>query len=462
MAGATTSRSLKGYARANVHALKKTCLAMALWAVMVPLSRAAMAEVSPAPPAPGAASAMHAGAPERITEYRLPESLHRKAHFLSRLRFASRTFGVVYSLFILWLILATGWSARCRSSAESASRFRPVQALLFTGCLATTFAVLNLPLDVFDEAVLKHYGISVQSWSSWVGDWAKVLGLVTLLGGAVVWILYALMRVSPRRWWLGFWVVTVPLAVFLVFLHPLIIDPLFFRFEPLAAKAPQLVPELQRVARRAGWEVPARRMFWMEASVKSIVPNAYVTGVGSSKRIVVWDTTLAQETTDGIVMVFGHELGHYVLGHVARALIFFFAASLAVLYAVQRAAVPLLARRGEAWRLREISDWASLPALLLLAGALGLPVAVLGNAFSRYQENQADIYSLEVTHGILADPGQAAADSFQKFGEKVFVDPDPNPLYVLLFYDHPTVSDRIRLFATYDPWSKGKAPRFVQ
>ncbi|HEU5179768.1 MAG TPA: M48 family metallopeptidase [Candidatus Polarisedimenticolia bacterium] len=443
-------------------ALGKTCLAMALFAALSPLARATMTDAAPPAPEPGGTAAVRAGAPERITEYRLPETLHREAHFLSRLRFASRLFGVGYSLFILWLILRTGWSARFRSFAESASRFRPLQALLLTGCLALTYAVLSLPLDVFDEVVLKRYGISVQSWGSWMGDWAKVVALVTLLGSLVVWILYALIRVSPRRWWLGFWAITVPLAVVLVFLHPLIIDPLFFRFEPLASKAPQLVPELQRVARRAGWEVPASRMFWMEASVKSVVPNAYVTGVGSSKRIVVWDTTLAQETTDGIVTVFGHELGHYVLGHVARALVFFFAASLAVLYAVQRAAVGLLARRGEAWRLSGIGDWASLPALLLLAGALGLPVAVLGNAFSRYQENQADIYSLEVTHGILADPGQAAAASFQKFGEKVFVDPDPNPLYVLLFYDHPTVADRIRLFATYDPWSKGREPRFVK
>ncbi len=445
-----------------LRALRKTCLTVALFVALMPSVSGAMTDAAPPAPEPGSAAAVHSGAPERITEYRLPEALHREAHFLSRLRFASRLFGVGYSLFVFWLILRTGGSARFRNFAESASRLRPVQALLFTGCVAITYAVLSLPLDIFDEAVLKRYGISVQSWSSWTGDWAKVVGLITLLGSLVVWTLYALLRVSPRRWWLGFWALTVPLAVFLVFLQPLVIDPLFFRFEPLASKAPQLVPELQRVARRAGWDVPASRMFWMEASVKSVVPNAYVTGVGRSKRIVVWDTTLAQETTDGIVTVFGHELGHYVLGHVARALIFFFAASFAVLYAVQRAAAPLLARRGETWRLRGLADWASLPALLLLASALGLPVAVLGNAFSRYQENQADIYSLEVTHGILADPGQAAAASFQKFGERVFVDPDPNPLYVLLFYDHPTVADRIRLFATYDPWSKGKEPRFVK
>ena len=432
------------------------------------MSAAGLAAPAAAAPAPHPPAATHPATsaarltPERIPAYRLPADLHRKAHFLNRLRFASRLLDVGWSLLILWLILTSGWSARFRGFAERLSRRRIAQAFLFTGCLALTFAFLHLPLDVFDEAVLKSYGISVQSWGSWIGDWVKVQGILGVLGGLLVWILYGFIRASARRWWLGFWAVSVPIAVLLVFLHPLIIDPLFFRFEPLAAKAPQLVPELQRVARRAGWEVPAERMFWMEASTKSIVPNAYVTGVGSSKRIVVWDTTLAQETNEGVVTVFGHELGHYVLGHVPKALVFLSAAVLAVLYGVQLSIGRLLARWGEAWRIRGIADWASLPALLLLAGVFGLPAAVLGNAFSRYQERQADIYSLEVTHGILADPGRVSASSFQRFGEKVFVDPDPNPLYVLLFYDHPTVADRIRLFATYDPWSRGRPPRFVK
>ena len=429
-----------------------------------------MAAVPPAGPTAAAVQEVASGpeaaaprpAPERITEYRLSPDLHAKAHFLNRLRFASRLFGVGYSLFILFLILQRGWAARYRNFAEAASRHRLVQAFLFTACLVLTYALLRLPLGVFDQAVLKHYGISIQSWGSWLGDWAKVQGLLVAIGSLLVWILYLFLRASPRRWWLGFWAVSMPFAVFLVYLHPLVIEPLFFRFEPLAAKSPQLVSELQEVARRAGWEVPAGRLFWMEASTKSIVPNAYVTGVGGSKRIVVWDTALDQETTEGIVAVFGHELGHYVLGHVPKALIFLAAAAFVVLYAVQRALGALLARRGEGWGIRGAGDWASLPALLLLSGIFGLPAGALGNAFSRYQENQADLYSLEVTHGILADSGQVSAASFQRFGEKVFVDPDPNPLYVLLFYSHPPVAERIRLFVTYDPWSQGKAPRFVK
>jgi len=398
----------------------------------------------------------------RITEYKLAPELHRKAHLFSRIRFGSRLFGVFYGLFVLWLVLQSRWSARFRDWAEAVSRRRPVQAIVYTPLLVLTLALLKLPLEVFDEATFKHYGVSVQTWGSWIGDWAKVQGLTCLIGSFLVWMLYAVIRKSPRWWWLFFWVISIPLIVLFFLVQPVVIDPMFYRFEPLSARAPQLIPELTRVSRRAGLEIPPDRMFWMEASTKSVVPNAYVTGLGASKRIVVWDTTIAQETTDGLLTTFGHEVGHYVLGHVWKAIALFTLIMLVLLYLAYHTIGWLLGWRGTVWRIRNLDDLASLPALLLLISAFGFVAGVAGNAISRYQENQADIYSLEVTRGIVADPGQASAISFQKYGEKVFIDPDPIPLGVFLFYDHPTVAARIRLFATYDPWSKGEAPKFVK
>jgi len=403
-----------------------------------------------------------ATAPEKITEYKLTPELHRKAHLFSRIRFGSRLFDLFYGVFLLWLILQWRWSAKFRDWAEAASRRRIVQLVIYAPLLILTLAILHLPLDIFDEATLRHYGISVQSWGSWMGDWGKLQGISLFLGSLFIGILYWVIRRSPRRWWLIFWLVSLPILLFIFFLEPFIIDPMFFRFEPLSAKAPQLVPELQRVVHRAGMEIPPDRMFWMEASTKSVVPNAYVTGVGASKRIVVWDTTIAQETTDGILTVFGHELGHYALGHVWKGLAFFAAMAFLVLYLGFRTIDWLLARRQAAWGIRGLGDWASLPALLLLVSLFGFVANTSGNAFSRHIEHQADIYSMEVTRGIVPDPGQAAAASFQRFGEKVFTDPDPNPVNVFLFFDHPTVSDRIHLFVTYDPWSHGKQPRFVK
>jgi len=397
-----------------------------------------------------------------ITAYTLPPDLYRKARNRGRIGFASRIIGFFYGLFVLWFILHRKLSAKYRDWAEKFSRNRFLQAFVFIPLLVLTIGVLQLPLDIFHESVSKLYKISVQSWSSWATDWAKVQLLTIVIGSLLAWILYAVIRKSPRRWWFHFWIISLPLLLFGIFISPYVIDPLFNKYEPLTTKAPQLVPELQLITRRAGLEVSPDRMFWMKASDKTIATNASVNGFGASKRIIIWDTTLAQETTDEVLTDFGHEMGHYVLGHIWKGFLFSAAMIFALFYLGYRSIGWLLARSGPAWGIRSLDDWASLPALLFLLTLFGFAADASGNAFSRYAEHQADIYSLEVTHGIVPDPGQAFAHSFQIYGETVLVDPDPNPVNVFLFFDHPTVADRIHLGVTYDPWSKGELPQFIK
>jgi Zn-dependent protease with chaperone function len=398
----------------------------------------------------------------KITAYTLPPDLYRKARNRGRIGFASRIIGFFYSLLVFWFILRRKLSAKYRDWAEKSSRNRFLQALLFTPLLVLTIGVLQLPIDIFHESVSKLYKISVQSWPSWTADWAKVQLLAIIIGSLLAWILYAVIRKSPRRWWLYFWIISLPILLLVQFISPYVIDPLFNKYEPLPTKAPLLVPELQRVTRRAGQEVSPERMFWMKASDKTIATNASVNGFGASKRIIIWDTTLAQETIDEVLTDFGHEMGHYVLGHIWKGFLFFWAMLFVLFYLGYRSVGWLLACSGAAWGIRALDDWASLPALLLLLTLFGFAADASGNTFSRYEEHQADIYSLEVTHGIVRDPGQAFARSFQIYGETVLVDPDPNPVNVFLFFDHPTVADRIHLGVTYDPWSKGESPQFVK
>jgi Zn-dependent protease with chaperone function len=398
----------------------------------------------------------------KITAYTLPPDLYRKARNRGRIGFATRIIAFFYGLFVLWFILRRKLSSRFRDWAEKVSRRRFLQALVFTPLLVLTIGVLQLPVDLFEESVLKLYKISLQSWPSWTADWAKAQLLTILFGSLLAWILYAVIRRSPLRWWFYFWLISLPLLLCIIFLSPYVIDPLFNKYEPLVTKAPQLVPELQRITRRAGQEVAPERMFWMKASDKTIATNASVNGFGASKRIIIWDTTLAQETTDEVLTDFGHEMGHYVLGHIWKGFLFFAALLFVLFYLGYRSIGWLLARSGAAWGVCSLDDWASLPALLFLLSLFGFAANVIGNTFSRFQEHQADIYSLEVTHGLVPDSGQAFARSFQIYGETVLVDPDPNSLDVFLFFDHPTVTDRIDLGVTYDPWSKGEPPQFVK
>jgi len=189
--------------------------------------------------------------------------------------------------------------------------------------------------------------------------------------------------------------------------------------------------------------------------------NAYVTGLGASKRVVVWDTTIAKMTTPQILSVFGHEMGHYVLDHVWKGMVFFAGVLLVFLYLGQRALSRMLARSGKQWGIRGADDWASLPVLLLLFSVFSFLSAPVDNAFSRYLEHQADIYALEVTHGILPDASETAAQAFQILGEIDLEDPAPPPFVKFWLYTHPPLNERIVFARTYDPWSKGESPQFV-
>jgi len=436
---------------------------LALIFLLVLFCAASSAQPSATATNPSPASSTAQSHPQtKITAYTLPPDLYRKARNRGRIGFATRILGFFYGLFVLWFILRRKLSAKYRDWAESISRKHFLQALVFTPLLVLTIGVLQLPIDIFQESVSKLYKISVQSWPSWTADWAKAQLLAIIIGTLLAWILYAVIRKSQRRWWLYFWIISLPLLLFGIFISPYVIDPLFNKYEPLSTKAPELVPELQRITRRAGLEVSPERMFWMKASDKTIATNASVNGFGASKRIIIWDTTLAQETTDEVLTDFGHEMGHYVLGHIWKGFLFFAAMLFVLFYFGYRSIGSLLARSGPAWGIRALDDWASLPALLLLITIFGFAADAIGNTFSRHQEHQADIYSLEVTHGLVPDSGQAFARSFQIYGETVLVDPDPNPVNVFLFFDHPTVADRIRLGVNYDPWSKGESPQFVK
>jgi STE24 endopeptidase len=189
----------------------------------------------------------------------------------------------------------------------------PWQSVVFSPLLLLTTAFLTLSLDIYGESVEKKYGISVQRWGSWSWDWVKAELISVVVGTILIWLLYVVIRRSPRRWWFYFWLVALPIGVFLFFIGPWVIDPMFHKFEPLQQKDPALTASLENMVQRAGENIPPERMFWMGAGEKTTGLNAYVTGIGASKRIVVWDTTIAKMNNPQIVFVAGHETGHYVL-----------------------------------------------------------------------------------------------------------------------------------------------------
>ena len=411
-----------------------------------------------------AAAAARADQPEppRITEYRLPPEKQAQAEGLYRTRNALALASLVLGIAVPLALLQLRVAPRYRDLAERASRRRAVQALVFVPLTLLTLARVSLPLEVYGQHVMRAYGLSVQGWGSWLGDWVKSQLLTWALAVPMVLGLYAIVRRSPARWWLYFWLLTVPVAVFLVFVGPVLLDPLFNTFEPLEQTQPQLVEPIESVAARGGLEIPHTRLFEMKASEKVTTYNAYVTGLGATKRVVVWDNTARELTIPETQFIFGHELGHYVLGHVYQELAFVLAMLLVSFWLGRKLVTTLLARWGERWGVRSIEDWASLPLLILALSLLLFVATPVLSAFSRYCEHQADVYGLEVTHGLFPDSEQVAASTFQKLGEKGLAYPTPNPLHVFWTYSHPPLADRVAFGLGYDPWSVPPGPVYVK
>jgi STE24 endopeptidase len=399
--------------------------------------------------------------PARITAYTLPPDKYEKAKHLEKVRIAFVVIAPIYGLIVLWLILRWKLGPKYRNWSENFSKKRIFQVLVFAPLIVLTIDVLTIPTGFFEQWELKNYGLSVQGWGSWTLDWLKGELVSVVLGIILISILYATIRKSPRRWWFYFWLAVIPIEVILIFLQPLIIDPMFHKFEPLAEKNPGLTVALEGMVQRAGQNIPPERMYWMNASEKVNELNAYVTGVGASKRIVVWDTTIAKMTTPQIVAVTGHEMGHYVLYHIPKEIVFYSVFFFVLLYAGYRLTGGIVARWGPAWGIHGVDDWASLPVLLLLLAVFSFVATPITNAVSRYFEHQADQYALEVTHDLTPDSGQVAAQMFQVLGEVDFSYPDPNAFEVLMGYDHPPIRDRVTYSLTYDPWANGGTGEFV-
>ncbi|MEO6954240.1 MAG: M48 family metalloprotease [Polyangia bacterium] len=387
-----------------------------------------------------------------IDHYALPPDKLQKAIALDHTYKIIGLGDLAFMLLLLVLMLELGGWRWLRDRLPA--RF---QGLVFFTTIVSALTLSSLPFGIWAHHVSLAYGLSVQGWASWFGDRGKSLLLVLVVAVPLLLGVRELLRRTPRRAWLWIAVAAVPVQLVLVFASPYVIDPLFERFEPLATGHAALVAKLSRVIDKSGESIPPSRMFLMKASDKHTTLNAYVTGFGASKRVVVWDTTADQRPDDEVLFVFGHELGHYALGHVVRGIVIGCLGGFVLLFIVQRL-VLLLARR---YRIERLDDLAAFGLYALVLAVLGLAGEPIGNALSRAQEHDADIYGQEVIHGLVSDPQQTAAHAFQALGEQSLDRPDPSALWVWWSYSHPSISERVRFAAQYDPWARG-TPRYFQ
>jgi Zn-dependent protease with chaperone function len=395
-------------------------------------------------------------------EFHLSHERYEKAVAYSRAGYTLYFVSVGWGIVVLWLLLKTRVVARWRDYVAGESGNWMVQGLMFVPALSVAAGVAQLPIRLYWHRLSLQYQQSVQGWGSWMWDWSKgeLINIVFGLLGAL--ILFAVIRKAPRTWWLYFWFVSIPLVLFLVLIMPWIIDPMFNKFVPLQQTNPQLVTSIEKLTERAGEPIPPQRMFLMQASEKTNQINAYVTGIGASKRVVVWDNTIHKMAPDEVLFIVGHEMGHYVLGHVVKGIAFALVGILFSLFVGYHALRWALKLWGAAWGVPGQSDWAALPVLLLIVSVLGFLGEPIGNSFSRNIEHAADVYGLEVTHGIVPNAQETAAHSFQVMGELDLADPNPPRFITFWLYSHPPLADRLKFAHDYDPWDEAKSPRYVK
>lgn len=386
---------------------------------------------------------------------------------------------VLWGLLIPALFLFTGFSALIRDWAREGGRiwfsviskidtlfypeviFAPIAWIgrtlfFFVGLYFAIFLFINfvidLPLSYYQGYARQHaYGLSNQTLGKWFGDQLKGLLIGIVVGFLFLWIPYLLLKKSPRRWWLYTGLLAIPFLILAILVQPVWIDPLYNKFGTMKNK--ELEAKILQLAERAGIE--GSRVYEVEKSEDTKALNAYVTGFGATKRIVLWDTIIAKLDEDELLFVMGHEMGHYVLGHVWKTILFLSLLIIVALYAIHRTAGWLIDRFHGRFGFTGLSDVASLPLIILLFSVYFLIVAPVALAFSRHNEREADRFGLEITRN-----NHAAATAFVKLQQENLGVPRPHILVKLWQASHPTLGERIDFCNEYRPWQRGEALRY--
>jgi STE24 endopeptidase len=434
------------------------CSAALLVGIM-PHPLAAQTTAKPATPAPIDTGAPSPASPQQA--YSLPPDKLAKAIAISRIRNILSITGSVWGIVFLWLLLATRALSGLERWAQRISERRWIQGVIFFAAYLIASALAGLPLDLIGEHYERSYGISVEGWVGWLGDAGKALGLTLLIGVPVLLLFNWIVRRAPRRYWLGAWAVTLPILALVIFAVPLI-APIFDKFEPLAQSNLALVDQLEKVAARTGTNIPPDRMYLMKASLKTNGLNAYVSGVGATKRIVVWDTTAGRVPDDEVLFIFGHESGHYVLHHIPKgfalsAVGFFF-----LFWACAGFAAWMVRRFGARWGASELASRTGFVVLLFSVSIASFLLQPASSAVSRHFEHQADVFGQEAIHGIVPDPQKTAVAAFNALGQSWLEDPNPNPFIEFWLYDHPSTQHRAEFALHYDPWANGGHGEFFK
>jgi Zn-dependent protease with chaperone function len=355
----------------------------------------------------------------------------QRAEEIGQLRLLLTSAELVLLPAALWIFVSRGWSARLRRRlVERGLRNQWLLVGGYTLILVAGLALVQLPLAYAAYFMRRSYGLTPESPTAWLVRYAAETGVAALLALVAAEGLYWLLRLFPRRWWIGASLGYVALSLLLAYLQPLVVTPLFFSQRPLADA--DLRARIMQMAAHIG--VPVNEVYVIDASKQGNEGNAYFAGVGDSTRIVLYDTLLAEYPTDELLGILGHEMGHWRERHIWKSLALswlFAPLGLLAAYVVLQALLPR-------WGIRSPSDVAGLPFLLLLGTLVTIAMLPMQSWQSRRWEAQADRIAVAAT----GDPA-ALARTFVRLSQQNLADPTPPRLVEGLWMSHPALGRRV-------------------
>ncbi len=361
-----------------------------------------------------------------------------------------QTWGLIVPLlFLLW-----GLTGKMSRFAHQWGKKWYFVIVIYLAMFLAISQLLNFPLDFYAGYLRQHdYGLSTQSLGRWFENYGKGLLVAFISVAAFIWVFYLLLKKSPRRWWFYGSLASIGIMFIMMFVQPIWIDPLFNKFGPMQDK--KLEEKILNLAAKAG--IQDGRVFEVDKSQDTKMLNAYVIGFGSTKRIVLWDTTIKQMSTNEILFVMGHEMGHYILHHVWWGMLYYGALSFVIFYLTYRSANYLMHRYRQRFGFNNLSDIASLPLLLLLISIFVLLTSPLTNYFTRYVEHEADRFGLEITQN-----NKAAAEAFIVLQQENLAIPRPGPIFKIWCSSHPPLGERIDFCNSYCPWKRKEPLKYSE
>lgn len=334
---------------------------------------------------------------------------------------------------IYWIVLRFGWSAKMRDFARRLSRFSFLQDLIYWVQFLLITSILGAPLAIYEGYVREHkYGLATQTFGPWMGDQLKALLVNMILGGILVAVLFWIVRKLPNTWHIWGAVVTIVFSAFAVMIAPVFIFPLFNKITRL--DDPKVTQPILSLARAN--DIPAHDVFQIDASRQSTRMSANVSGFGKTMRITLNDNLLRRGSPEEIQSVMGHEMGHYVLNHIYKDILFIVVVFVVFFALLRRGLDWSLTRWGQAWGIHGIGDVAVLPLVFLIATLLGFLFTPIGNTQTRTSEHEADMYGINASR--QPDGFAQAAIHLGEYRKM-----SPGPVEEWIFYDHPSGRRRI-------------------